>query len=45
MVFYNLRLFIMHFILTDRGKDIEMDEKLRAKFQYAQQVLSISAIE
>ena len=37
------RLFIVHFMLTDKGKEIEIDEQLKAKCQLAQAVLSLNS--
>lgn len=40
---FNLRLFISHFILTDKGKPVELEDKLRFKCEIAQKYLSINS--
>jgi hypothetical protein len=38
-----LKLFISHFILTDKGKQVEIDVKLKNKCELAQKYLSINS--
>lgn len=37
------RLFISHFVLTDKGKPVELDQKLKSKCELAQKFLSINS--
>ena len=36
------RLFLVHFMLTDKGKEIQIDEKLKSKCELAQKLLSVN---
>jgi hypothetical protein len=38
-----LKLFIVHFMLTDKGKSVEIDQYLKEKCDFVQKILSINS--